>query len=114
MAKTKHYKNNQMTMNSTLFSLYTFRIFIFLFTCLASIKPAASEEISSYTSGNFGLPGVIDIPTGYKLPDGPGVIRNNCIDHWHALVPRSNFFLILGLLSDTQGTDEMVVKHTAA
>ena len=74
MAKTKHYKNNQMTMNSTLFSLYTFRIFIFLFTCLASIKPAASEEISSYTSGNFGLPGVIDIPTGYKLPDGQIVI----------------------------------------
>ena len=52
--------------------------FIFLTTLLIFIIPTknlfAQEQNYTITPGNFGLPGIIDLPTGKRFPDGEIII----------------------------------------
>ena len=57
----KHYKRK---------TLYTVATIIYFFSSAAAV----SENKHSLESGNFGLPGIMDLPTAYKLPDGELVI----------------------------------------
>ena len=42
------------------------------FCCIAN--SVFSQQKTNQTLGNFGLPGIIDLPSGYRLPDGELVI----------------------------------------
>ena len=48
---------------------------VFLVSIFATFCSAASE-VHRATAGNFGLPGVIDIPTAKRFPDGELVITH--------------------------------------
>ena len=51
-------------------TLYIIATIIYFFSSSAAV----SESKYSLESGNFGLPGIIDLPTAYKLPDGELVV----------------------------------------
>ena len=48
---------------------------VFLVSIFATVCSAASE-VHRATAGNFGLPGVIDLPTAKRLPDGELVVTH--------------------------------------
>ena len=51
-----------------------------VFFQLICIKNATAFENNATSVGNFGLPGVVDLPTGYSLPDGELVFTQQVHD----------------------------------
>ena len=51
------------------------------FVLLTSFQPnlATAQDKIKASSGNFGLPGVIDVPSAKNFPDGEIVFLNNYI-----------------------------------
>ena len=58
---------------------------LLIFTCVAclfvSAKLTFSQEHSSISLSNFGLPGIIDLPSAKRLPDGELVVTHHNNEH---------------------------------
>ena len=76
---------------------------VFIIMACFTLRHVEASETYSATPGNFGLPGIIDLPTAYRFPDGELVITQQLTILWHAPEFHSKLCLELEYLSDTLG-----------
>ena len=53
---------------------------VFIIMACFTLRHVEASETYSATPGNFGLPGIIDLPTAYRFPDGELVITQQLHD----------------------------------
>ena len=65
---------------------------------------AVAGDTQRTTIGNFGLPGIVDLPTAQRLPDGELVVVQQLHKSWHVQAFHFRPCLALAFRFDTQDT----------